>query len=92
MEHVGGGEDGLPVGVELGLGAEEVAVAPEDGLGVGVPYDELLVGDGHGVELVEVEFLACASAGGAEGDLAQAAYLAAHVGCVLPGDDIDFVA
>ncbi len=92
VEHVGGGEYGLALGVELRLGAEEVAIASEDGFGIGVPYDELLVRNGHSVELVEVEFLAGATASGAEGYLTQASYLTAYVGGILPGDDVDFVA
>ena len=91
MEHVAGGELGLAVRVKLPVGAEQVAVAAYNLLGLGVPHDELLVAVGTGVELVDVDLLARAAPGLAESDFAQASYLAHHVGCVVCRDHINLV-
>ena len=86
------GQDGLPGIVEAHFGAQYVAIASYDGLGVGVPHDELLVGLFHRVELIEVAGFARAASCRAERNLAQASYLAAHVRRCLPRDDVNFVA
>ena len=80
MEHVRGGKDGLALVIELHIGTVDVAVATNDLFGFGIPHDELLVGDLHGVELVDINAHACAAATGAEGLLAQATNLLHHVG------------
>ena len=92
MEHVRGGEDGLTLVVELHIGTVDVAVAANDLFGLGVPHDKLLVGDVHGVELIDIDTHACATASGAECLFAQAAYLLHHVGCVVGIDNIEVVA
>lgn len=91
-EHVTGGQVRLTgVGVDGPVATEQVAVAAEYLLVFGVPDDELSVGVFAGVELIEVERLASAAAGIAEGYFAQTAYLAQGIGRVLPSDDVDLV-
>ena len=92
VEHVGGGEDGLTLGIEPYIGTVDVAVAADNLLGIGVPHDELLVGALHGVELVDIGTKACAATSGTEGYLAQATYLEHHVGGVVGIDDVEVVA
>ena len=86
-----GGQDGLPVAVHLPGRSLQVAVAANDFLFLRVPHDELLVAIVAGVELVEVERLACASTRLAEGDLTQTTNLLQHVGCIVSRDDIYLV-
>ena len=80
MKHVRGGEDRLALVVELYIGAVDIAVATDNLFGIGVPHDELLVGDLHGVELIDIDAHARATASGAKGFLAQAPYLLHHIG------------
>lgn len=92
VEHVGGGEDGLSLGIELHVGTVDVAVAADDLLGIGVPDDELLVGYLHRIVLVDVDTQPCAATSGAEGGLAQTPYLLHYVGSVVGIDDVEVVA
>ena len=92
MEHVARGQVWLSVGAKLHLAARQEAIAAKDLLVFGTPDDELVIGMFTRIELVEVERKARTTTCCAEGYLAQAAYLAHHVGCLLPGHDVDFVA
>ena len=85
------GENGLPVGRNLPILAENVSVPANNLFRLGIPDDELLVTVLAGVEFVEVEAFACAAAGSAEGYFAQSSYLTDNMGRVLPRDDIHFV-
>ena len=92
VEHVGGRDVRLAVCLELDVGAEDIAVAAQDGVRLGVPDDQLLVGmGGIHVELVQVDGAARAAAAVAERDLAQAADLLQHVGGVVAVDHVDLV-
>ena len=85
------GEHWLPVGVDVGVGAEYVAVAAYYFLLLGVPHYELLVAVVAGVELVEVYRLARASAGLAEHYFAQAANLPDDVWRIVYVNDVYLV-
>ena len=91
VEHVGRGQQGLPLVVEADIRAQDVSVAAQDFFGLGIPDDELLIGMLHDVELVDVHRLARTSAGGAEGNLAQAADLLHRVGGVMGRNDVNLV-
>ena len=90
-ELVGACEHRLSLAVQHGVGAEEEAVAADDGLVVRVPDDQLLVGLFHLVVLVEVDFVARGAAGLAEGDFTKAADFGDDVGGVVPGNDVKLV-
>ena len=91
MEHVARSQDGLAVGIEFPIGTEDVAIAADDFLSLGIPDDELLIAVLTGVELVDVDLHARTSASLSEGDFAQTTNFAHHVGCLVGCDDIDFV-
>ena len=86
-----GSELGLSVLIEFPFCAVEVAIAADNFLCLRVPHDELLVAVLAGVKLVEVQFFTCSSAGFSESYLAQSAYLAQCVGCVVGRYHVDFV-
>ena len=92
VKHVGGSQNGLPLGIELYIGTMDIAVATDNLLGIGVPHDELLVGALHGIKLVDIGTKACAATSGTEGYLAQAPYLEHYVGGVVGIDDVEVVA
>ena len=73
------GEYGLAVGVQFPVAAEQIAVAADYLLGLGVPHYELLVAVVASVELVDIHRLARAASRFAEGYLAQSPYLLHHV-------------
>ena len=86
-----GGQYGLSFVVDLPVGTEDVTVAPDNFLFLGVPDDELLVTIVAEVELVEVAVLACTSSSFAESNLAESAYLAHYMGSVMSRDNINLV-
>lgn len=59
---------------------------------LGIPHNQLAARRLHGVKFIYVTIFPCASAGCAEGYLAQSAYLAHHVGRVVGVNDIYMVA
>ncbi len=85
------GEPWLPVVIKRDLVAGQVAVSAYDLLLLRIPHYELLVGIPAGVKLVKVKALARSAAGLPESYLAQTAYLAHHVGGVLPCHYVDVV-
>ena len=91
MEHVRGSQDGLPLGIDLHVRTQDVAVPSQNLLSLGVPYDELLVGILHGVILIQVQRHARTASCLTEGNLAQTANFTHHLGRILPGDDIYLV-
>lgn len=91
VEHVAGGQLGLAVGIEPPVASEEIAVATDDLLRLGVPHDELLVAVVRRVKLVYIYGLARTATCRAERYLAQPAYLPHHVGCVVGCHHIDIV-
>ena len=74
---------GAPVGVYLPVGAEQVSVASDNLLGLGVPHYELLAAVLHRVKLIYVGRLACAAARGTKCLLAEPSYLQHDVGRLL---------
>ena len=79
-EHMTGGQDGLPVLAYLPVLTQQIAVSAQYLLCLGIPHEELAVRLLHGVILIDVHTLARTTSCCTEGNLAQAPYLAHHVG------------
>lgn len=92
VEEVRGGEDRLPPLVAPHIGTADEPVAAQDLLLLGAPDDQLPIGAGHRVELINIEGLARATAVKPERDLAEPPDLAHDVGRILRRDDVDLVA
>ena len=88
---MGTGQDGLTFLVKHRIGAEEEAIAADDGLFVRVPDDQLFIGLLHLVVLIEVNLVARRAAGFPESDFAQPADLRDDIRRILPGNDVEFV-
>ena len=86
-----GSQFGLTILVEFPVGTFQIAVGAYDLLGLGVPHDELLIAVLARVELVNVAILAGSTAGLAESNLAQTAYLTHHVGRIVGSNDVNLV-
>lgn len=96
MEQVGRGDIGLHlaavVGPQFGLVPQQVAIAADDFLVLGVPNDELVVRTRHEVHIIDIHFLACSTSAVTITDLTQTCYLAHDVGSVVCGNVVDKVA
>ena len=91
MKHVAHGQIGLSFGVDLPVLAKEIAVAADDLLGFGIPYDQLLAAVWHRVELIDIDRLACTATRRTEGNLTQTPYLLHHVRRFRGTNDINLV-
>ena len=91
VEEVRGGDAGPALLIGTDVLAQDEAVAAYDLFGIGVPYDKLLAGRVHRIELVDVEGEPGAAAGKTEGDFAQSSYFAHGIGCVVTIDNVYFV-
>ena len=85
------GEHGLSVGVNINVGAKDIAIAADDLFSLRIPHDELLVAVWHGVELIDIHTLAGAAASLSEGYLTKTADFLHHVGRFMSRYDIYFV-
>ena len=91
VEHVRRGKHGRPFLVVAHVSAQDVPVAAQDFLRLGIPHNQLLARVGHQVKLVDVHRLARSPACGAESNLAQASYLPHRVGGIVRRDDVYLV-
>ena len=92
VEEVRGGENWFSLFVTTCVGTADKAITAQDLLILRAPDNQLPIGAGHRIELVDIDRLAGSAPIEAEGDLAQAPDLAHDVGRVLCRDDIDLVA
>ena len=91
MEHVTGGKNRLSLVIIFPVSTQQITVTSDNLFRLRIPHDELFVASLARIKLVDIDFLASSSASLAESNLSQSPDLLHHVGCIVCGNDIDFI-